>query len=141
MDYLEQDLKHYGKYLRKLTAFANSLGLKVIYRSEQSDGLFVPSKRKVVIDRELGEANTIAVFLHELGHAVQHYFGTYHYKDVGKLHKAYESNKPTRSQVKLRTAYEREAWENGALVAQALNIRLGTWYDNIAKYYLKSFRR
>lgn len=140
MDYLEMNLKHYDKYLNKLTVFANSLGYYVVYRLEESDGLFVPSNRRIVLDKELSEANTVAVFLHELGHAFQHYFKHIKKAEYARLERAYTAKRPTKAQEKLTLAYEKEAWEIGKLIAAVLKIKLGTWYDEIARYYVTSHK-
>lgn len=139
MDHLEVPLKHYNKYLNDLTAFARGLQLKIIYRVEECDGIFSVQRRNIYIDKDLGEANTIAVLLHELGHALQAYFGTEY--DTHSVERAYWSKRPSKKQKQLKFKYELEAWTNGYLIAKALKIKTGTWYLEISEYYLSSFQK
>lgn len=139
MDHLEIDIKHYDKYMKSLTTFAKSMGLKVIYRSEPCDGVFIPTKRVIALDKDLSQAGTLAVFLHELGHAIQHYFGTYAKmteSEKSRINLLYSSASTKKSNKKY--LYEKEAWVLGSFIAYCLKIKLGTWYNKTAKYYLQS---
>lgn len=140
MDYLEQNLKHYNKHKKKIHTFASALGIKIVPKPYAEDGAFSAARRLVEIDSQLGEANTIAVLLHELGHAIQYYFGTEF--NVRRVDEAYRTTEKTvtKSQRDLLVRYETEAWNCGECIASALNIDLGVWFFEIKRYYLNHYR-
>lgn len=140
MDYLEKNLKHYNLYMTKLIAFANCLGLKVIIRATEEDGFFSAKRNCIVVDEELSQANKVAVILHELGHAVQHYFGSE--LSWTKVSTAYSKTNTniTHKQVKTLVQYETEAWNIGFIIADILRIPKGKWLHSTKKYYVDHYR-
>lgn len=141
MDALEVELKHYNRYIKKLTMLSNLLGLEVIFRTVDCDGYFSSAKSVIVIDPAMGQSNTVAVFLHELGHAFQFYFGSHHAGN--KLERAYNKSRKvvTEHDLQLIVSYEAEAWDYGADIAKALNIKTGKWFPATKRIYLDYYRK
>lgn len=125
-----RSLKHYEKYKEKLLKYASGLELRVEFKEEFSEGIYLPSKRLIRVDTELDESTEIAVLLHELGHAIddamteEALLGP-----IGKAYSALYKGKPTTKQVTLVLKCEANAWELGKMIAKQLRIPLGKWYD------------
>lgn len=139
-----RDLKNYNTYIDKLNAYASGNNIKVIYREEDSDGLYIPTRRTVVIDQDLDPTVEIAVFLHELGHSIdQHLICDPNTELSNKVEKAYRAiykGKYTRKQLNIVLTREKEAWTCGEFIAKQLKIRLGKWYFDIRDSYLSSYK-
>lgn len=136
-----ENLKHYKKYLKSLVKFANAIGLKVEFKPEAGDGVYLASYRKIRIDDDMTQAETISTLLHEIGHALDDFVSG----DLGdiKVHKAYHAmyyGKPTKKQRAHVVRCEKKAWDNGVSVALHLKIRLGAWYFNHMHASINSYR-
>lgn len=138
---ISENLKHYKKHLRKLVKFANALGIKVEFKHEVSDGVFIPWKRKIRIDDSMTETETVATLLHEIGHMLDDLTDLYSSpsKIAASYHAVYYS-KPTRVQKAAVLACETRAWNIGRLVAKQLKIRLGAWYLHYANLSLQTYQ-
>ncbi len=139
----ERALKHYEAYLERLFAFAKATGVKIRYDENQSsEGVWMPSIRKIKLDTDLSQSGEIASLLHELGHSLDDMLSTPAKLDE-KLYKAYDAmykDTCTKKQRALVVACEERAWNNGRDIANRLRIRLGKWYDQAEKYCLDSYK-
>lgn len=135
-----QNLPNYHKYWERLNNFANTLGIKIEYAENDSEGSFSQAHRKIRVDVGLCEAEDIATILHELGHAMDTLLVT---PTISKhIEKAYEvvyNRKPTRRQQSLVMGCEKRAWLYGRSIAKQLKIRLGKWYFQFERDCLKSY--
>ena len=123
-------LRNHDIYLEKLTRYCEACELTLEYKEYPNDGAFVPSRRVIVIDRDLDDSTEIATFLHELGHSTDD--SLKEPKALVKYDKAYTAfykNDANEKQKKLVFECEQRAWEYGRGIARKLRIRLGKWYD------------
>lgn len=136
-----QKLKHYKAYLKALRLYSKSHRIKILHVDESEYGEYSHSRRRIKIDDDLSNSCEIAVFLHELGHAMD--------ADIlslppnSKLEVAYAKyykNKATKAQHALVKACERRAWAYGRVIASTLKIQLGKWYDYHASYFVKTYK-
>lgn len=136
-------LKNFDTYRDKLEAYSKACELTLEYRDHDGDGTYFPSRRKIVIDKDLPESTEIATFLHEIGHSMD---DTLHSKSMEKkFDKAYKAiyskrKKPTPQQKELVLGCEERAWMYGRAIAKKLRIPLGKWYDEEQTDALKSYR-
>lgn len=131
-------LKNYGQYLQKIKNYAKALNIKVEWREEEENGAYIPTRRAIVLDPDMTDSETIAVFLHELGHATE--FAAYTPKIDKFTDKAYSAKRPTRRQQRRIMDCERTAWNYGRVIAKKLRIRLGKWYDEHERDALNSYK-
>jgi hypothetical protein len=135
-------LRRYDLYIDKLMAYAEACQITVVYRIEPSDGVYIPARRKIVLDKDLEPGEEIATFLHELGHAMDDSLenGTTHFKKLQNAYHATYEKKPTKYQRSLVVACEKRAWEYGRGIARKLRIPLGKWFTEAMEDGLKSYR-
>lgn len=139
----EYSLKNYKQYIERLILFAQATGITVIFReNDDSDGLWVPYSRKIIIHDQLSQSSEIACLLHELGHSMDDLLSLPPAVD-NNLHKAYialYSDKHTKAQRKAVVDCEKRAWSNARDIAKRLKIPLGKWFDAAERYCLKAYR-
>lgn len=138
---MRKTLKNYDQYWGRITAYAKASGIAIELKPEDSDGCYIPSRSKIRVDNTLSEAHTIAVLLHELGHAFD--IGIANKKLDAKTEKAYEAvlrGKYTPAQKDLFMACEERAWDGGVVIAKNLKIRLGKWFTDSRNKCIKSHR-
>lgn len=134
-------LKNFDKYLQKLELYARAINIKIEYKEEAGDGIYIPTLRKIRIDPDLEDSTTIATFLHELGHHQDDLTENNMHKS--SLHRAYENvyaEKPTVHQVKLVLECETKAWKQAELIASKLKIKLGKWFYSEKTSALKGYK-
>lgn len=132
-------LRRYEDYLTKLQHYAAACDIEIEYRLEPSDGLYIPSQRKVVLDKDLEPGEEIATLLHELGHMLDDALQ----EPDSNLNRAYQAvyrKKPTINQRRLVLECEQRAWDCGRGIAKKLRIPLGKWYDREMQDALQSYR-
>ena len=134
-------LKNYDLYIDKLQAYATACEITVEYRDEPGDGKYIPTRRKLVLDKDLPESTEIATFLHELGHSLD---DTLYTKPVDKkmdaAYKAFYNATPTQKQKDLVVECEQRAWMYGRSTAKKLRIPLGKWFDSEESEALSEYR-
>lgn len=132
----------YKRYKRALITFAKGLRISIVYGNTDSDGVYMPSRRKVVIADDMEEADEIATILHELGHALDDMMGFY--LDMESINNAYKkvysNKKATYRERRIVIMCETAAWRNGRALAKQLKIRTGKWYDDTEAFCLKDYR-
>lgn len=138
----DRKIKHFEAYQDRLKYFAKALGLKIRHADlHGEDGLYIPSRNMIKVDSDSSESRELAVTLHELGHCID--FELTNNSGSDSLEKAYDAHNAgtaTSHQLGLVMACERRAWANGKLIARRLKIRLGSWYEEIAKECLKAHK-
>jgi len=136
-------LPNYQNYLEKLLLFAQSKKIKVIYPSRMGDiGYYDPEKRSIGLDPLLSKQEEIAVFLHELGHAIDDSlrFGSELEKKLDKVYRRYYANKRiNKKEMKLIRNCEHRAWRYAKSIAKMLNISLGKWFYVVKKECLEGY--
>lgn len=134
-------LKHFNKHKQKIRFYCKAVGLKLIYRAEPSDGIYQPSRRRIIIDSDLEETEEVATLLHELGHALDDALSSK--KDLCKRDDAYKviyTSKYSKAQLRRVLKCEVSAWQTGKYIAELLKIPLGTWYTHIQNDAIKGYR-
>lgn len=138
----DQVLKNYGSYIKRLNKFSAALGITVIHHHEvEGDGVWMPARSRIKIDKNLSQMEEISTYLHELGHALDDLHGGI--KSSTRLHKAYHavySEKARKSQTQLVIECEARAWAIGREIAKKLKIRLGKWYDYAESVSIKAYK-
>lgn len=135
-------LKNHEKYRQALLGFAKSLNIKVVFKYDDGNGSYIPESRKIIIDNELTNSDEIATLLHELGHVLDEGL----IKDspfYNRLNKAYGriyKKSVTKAQKALVIKCEKRAWVYGRAIANILGIKLGLWYESIAKQCIDAYR-
>lgn len=127
---VKENLKNYKKHLNKLVTLANSFGVTVEFKPELDDGIYIPSKRKIRIDDDMTQTETIATLLHEIGHLLDDVANVdVNVTSMSKAYKAVYYGRPTKLQKVVVVNCEIRAWLIGSALAKNLKINLGSWYD------------
>lgn len=136
-------LKNFDVYLQKLEHYAKASRLKLEYCERITcGGLFIPSKRKIVVESDLTDSDTIATILHELGHSIDDSLLTQgSERTIDKAYTAFAKGTHTPEQKRNLMHCERRAWRFGKAIAKRLQIKLGKWYADSRQYALKSYGR
>lgn len=136
-----RELKHYELYLKSIKAYCKAIHMKLEFSELDDDGAFIPSKRMVRVSPNLPESTTIAVLLHELGHALDFVLmRPPQYRQTEAAYRNLYKIKYTRHQ-KTVLLTERRAWEYGKAVAKTIGIPLGQWYADTAKESIDTYRK
>ncbi len=139
---MRRQLKNYDLYLNKIKALSQALGIKIEWRTDPSDGTWLPQHRKIRIDPDLTDTETIATLLHEFGHIIDD--SSLDDKTLGKLGKSYSviyTDVYTTKDVDVVAATEIRAWNYGCAIAKNLGINRGKWYDKMAKEAIKNYKQ
>lgn len=136
----EKPLKNYRLYVKAIQLYAKAIHIKLEFSAYDGDGAYVPSKRLIRVDPELSEAPTVAVLLHELGHALDDtLMSKKRFREVDRAYRNVDTPRYKKhKKAILRT--ERRAWEYGKIIAKILGISLGKWYDNARDLRLKAYK-
>ena len=135
-----RNLKNYEIYLDKIKAYAKASALKIVRKTEPSDGSYSPHTSTIVIDPDLDESTEIATLLHELGHAFDYKLDSSP-STWDAYYKVYTPEGPTPLQLEKVIEAEIRAWENGVMIAKRLKIPLGKWYAAERKVALTNYRK
>lgn len=135
-------LKKYESYLFDIKTFAKALKIKLEWKSTSSDGEYLPSKRKIKIDPDMSEADTISTLLHELGHVLDEM--SLDEKTANKIGKSYGviyTDCYSTKDVDIVAAAEIRAWNYGRAIGKNLGIRIGKWYDLAARQAIRDYKK
>lgn len=120
--------------------YCDACEIQLEHKEHDNDGTWFPSKRKIVLDREMDESTEIATFLHELGHSTDDYLtNPKTEKKYDNAYRAFYKNEATEKQNKLVLECEKRAWFYGRGIAKKLRIPLGKWYDKEEEASLKDY--
>jgi hypothetical protein len=122
-------LKNYDGYLDKIKTYCEACQIALEFRDVPGDGMYVPTLRKIVIDRDLPESTELATLLHELSHSMDDSLSDK--KMMKKLNKAYPAfykGTATTEQKRLVVDCETRAWVFARSLAKRLRIPLGVWF-------------
>jgi hypothetical protein len=122
-------LRKYDDYLDKIKLYCEACQITLEFRDVPGDGMYVPTLRKIVIDRDLPESTEIATILHELAHSMDDSLSDK--KMMRKLDKAYPAfykGTATEAQKQLVIDCETRAWAFSVSLAKRLRIPLGKWF-------------
>ncbi len=134
-------LKNFDIYKDKLLQYVEACSLTIAYREEDGDARYVPSRRKIYLDRDLSESTEIACLLHEIGHSMDDTLSAKSLeKKIDRAYYAAYNKKPTTLQKELVVGCEERAWVYGRSIAKRLKIPLGKWFDREESDALKSYR-
>lgn len=135
-----RDLKHYDKSLKKLERLINALQYKLVHDPKDDDaGVYIPSKRKILLSTELSNSEELAICLHELGHCI--YFLVTSEEDLDEMERIYDTfHKDATKGKKAVLRYETAAWDIGEKLAKVLRIPLGKWYYEVKDECLQTYR-
>ncbi len=143
---MRTDLKNYEKYRSKLLMYANAINITVEYTTNiDSDGVYIPLRKLIKMDSDLGESEEIAALLHELGHVdddslVAVLAGAKKFKALNKAYTKIYKNKHSEKQNRMVLRCEKRAWKYGRALAKKLHIKLGKWYDSYMRECLKGYK-
>ncbi len=132
----------YEDYLFKIKILAKALQVNVEWRTNPSDGSWLPSRRAIVIDPDLSETETLSTLLHELGHVIDD--SVMREKNAAVVAKSYAvvyTKHYSTNDVSVVVAAEIRAWNYGAAIAKNLGIRTGKWYDKFAREELSYYKK
>lgn len=133
-------LKRYDDYLDKLKLYAEACEITIEYKSVDGDGVYVPSRRKIVLDPDLPESTEIATLLHEIGHSMDDtLINKRTEKVMDRAYKAFYDQSASKKQVEKVVECEKRAWIYGRSIAKKLRIPLGKWYDYEEKSALEGY--
>lgn len=134
-------LRKHEEYLEKIFQYCSAVEISVVYRLEPSDGVYMPSRRQIVLDKDLEPHEEVATLLHELGHAMDDSLtsGTPQYKKLERAYRVIYDKRPTKRQKELVHETEVRAWEYGKGIAKKLRIPLGKWYGAVRDEALLSY--
>lgn len=135
-------LKYYKKYLKRLTLFANAIGVNIKIQPADDDGIWIPHSKTILVDDDMPQDEEIATILHELGHALDDIVST-NVRNSQIMYNSYRAmytSKPSKLQRKIVIAAEKKAWKYGRDIAKRLNIRLGKWYTKLEKSCIKDYQ-
>lgn len=135
-----ESLKHIDAYRKRLGYFAAALRISIEYKECSSEGIFFPSKSKIVIDKDLSDVEEIATLLHELGHALDDFTTHYNHKELNRAYDKVDDPVLSKKNLDLVLKCERRAWLNGVSIANRAKIRLGKWYTRIMQESLNSYK-
>ena len=139
----DKKLKHYKAYISRLKLFAKAMNIRVTFDDIDEDGLWIPSTRRIRINKDSSQSVKVASLLHELGHSMDDMLTT-PYKEAMKVHRAYGSIYTKRflqSQRSLVLKIERNAWRISLDIASRLHIRLGFWFYEFKRVCLYTYRK
>lgn len=123
-------LPNYDAYQAKILAYAEACEIKVQYRDQPGDGAYIPTLRKIAIDKDLPESTEIATLLHELGHAMDETLLDKRVaKRLNRLYMRVYTVKLSKARLGEIIDCERRAWALGRSVAKSLRIPLGKWFE------------
>jgi hypothetical protein len=139
---MKRSLKKYDDYLFRLKTLAKALKITIHWRTEPSDGVYQASKRRIIIDPDLTDTETLATLLHELGHVIDDSsLDTRTSTIVGESYSVIYTDIYTAEDVDIVSKTEIRAWNYGAAIAKTLMIPMGKWYDGIAKEAIKAYKK
>lgn len=133
-----RQLPKYLEYLHKIKLYLRICEIKLERKYIDTEALWIPSRRAVVVDRELEESTEIAVLLHELGHSLDDAL-TRNQKSHDRAYTAFYKGKASDTQKQLIRLCEERAWDNAEALARKLKIRLGPWFYSERKRCLRSY--
>lgn len=134
-------LKNYDIYIDKIKLYIDACELTLEYRDIDGDGMYIPSRRVIKLDKDLPESTEIATLLHECGHTLDDALhDPIMEKKLDKCYKAVYKDKASYDQKQLVVACEERAWVFGRAIAKKLRIRLGKWFDVEEKEALDSYK-
>ena len=140
---LRTQLKNYIEYLQKLELYMEVLNIKLEYKEYPEDGCFLPQARKIILDPDLTETNTLGTLLHELGHVLDDSVlaGNPISEKITAIYKKIYKEEVTEAQLGVVIACEKRAWGYGRAIARQLKIPLGKWYNIIENEAIKDYKK
>ena len=134
-------LPKYDNYIEKLSLYCRASEIAIEHKEYDGDGAYVPTRRKIILDRDLDESTEVAVLLHECGHMLDDALNDpIELKKLDKAYMAFYKNEANDEQKELVYACEERAWNCGRAVAKKLRIKLGNWYDEEELISLADYR-
>lgn len=135
-------LKKYTDYIALLLTYAEASGIKVKYKEEPCDGVYDHNTNTITIDEDLEESAEIATLLHELGHAIDNKLMLSRMSDpVWKCYDRVYESQHSQEDLEIVMEAEKQAWQNGRVIAKRLKIQLGAWYSYEQKTALTNYRK
>lgn len=137
-----EKLKNYEEYRNKILFYAKAMGIKMEFKDVDCGGQYMPSRRRIQIDKDLTQVEEIGVMLHELGHALDdHLIAIPGFTSIDRAYRAVYNKKYSPNQLRIVVECEKRAWKYGKVIAKMLNIRLGKWYDKCTRAAVADYRR
>ena len=134
-------LKNFDIYLDKLKLYAEACEIEIVYRDVPGDGAYIPTKRRINIDKDLPESTEIATLSHEMGHAMDDtLYDKRSMKILDKAFPAYYAGTATEAQKQAVIECERRAWVFARGIAKKLRIPLGKWFTNEESEAMSAYR-
>ncbi len=129
--------------MKRLRILAKANNIKIQFADLDTPGMWMPSIRKIKIDREGSRHVKIASLLHELGHSIDDML-LFHFTSESKLFKAYaavDAAKPTPKQLSMVLDCENRAWDAAVDMARFLKIPLGKWFFKFKRQCIATYRK
>src|SRR5271165_6485353 len=97
--FMGRPLKNFDLYMDKLRVYAEACELTLEYRDVDGDGIYLPSRRVIKLDKDLPESTEVACLLHELAHTMDDALhDPISEKKLDKAYKAFYKDKATKKQ-------------------------------------------
>ena len=131
----------YLKYLHKLNNFTRNHKIKVEHLYDVSGNAeWVGEDRVIRLNMSMTMPETVAAWLHELGHALDETLVSQSTaKKIKKAYPAAYKGKHTKAQAKIIIEAEIRAWAYAKVIAKDLDIKLGSWFSKQRRSCLKNY--
>lgn len=138
--WMGRPLKNFDIYMDKLRMYVEACELTLEYKDIDGDGVYLPSRRVITLDKDLPESTEVATLLHEMGHTMDDsLYDPASEKKLDKAYKAVYKNKASYDQTQAVLACEQRAWVFARGIAKKIRIPLGKWFDQEEKDALNSY--
>lgn len=135
-----RSLPNFDIYMDKLRMYSEACELTIEYRDVDGDGVYLPSRRVIKLDKDLPESTEVATLLHEMGHTLDDALhDPIMEKRIDKCYKAFYKDKATFDQKIVVFDCEKRAWVYARGIAKKLRIPLGKWFAEEEEDSLKSY--
>lgn len=138
----KRKLKGFVGYKSRLELYAMAVGIRIEYTEHEDESAYVPSRSMIKLHDGLSNSEEIAIFLHELGHAMDDAFrNRVEEQSLSRAYVAVYEKRSTEGQDALVYECERRAWRFGKAIAKRCRIRTGKWYDKVRNECLACYRK
>lgn len=134
-------LKNSKKYLRRLKRFSKHLEIKIVDSKDCGDGAYFGDLHTIEINFKNSSSTIVGAWLHELGHALDEAVSSQ--KQIKSISASYNRvyiDKASKADRVIVIESEIRAWLYGSVIARALDIPLGKWYDKQKQSSLKNYK-
>jgi len=135
-------LKRYQDYKSRLKFYARAVNIKITYITAEDESAYLPTQRKICLERDLPESVEIAVLLHELGHSLDDALvNKTTMNEINAAYHAVYSDKANKIHKYTVIETEKRAWQFGKVIARICRIPIGNWYYKAKRSCLRAYTK